>query len=84
MKRKLTKIVKKRRLNYKPTMGLTLSTGERVSVNTIKHYADIKVRTQLELKKMSRVVHKTMREMFPGIALIQDMCEAMGGWGFYF
>lgn len=84
-KRKLTKIVKKRRLNYKPTIGLTLKSGNRVSVNAEEYYAAIKAEQKRRVEEeMHKVAHQLIREMLPGVALIEDMCSELGAWGCYF
>ena len=84
-KRKLTKIVKKRRLNYKPTIGLTLKSGERVSVNAVEYYAAVKAEEKRQAEaEMHRVAHKLIREMLPGVAVLEDWLAANGAWGCYF
>jgi len=83
-KRKLTKIVKKRRLNYKPTIGITLDNGKRVSVNSVVYWDIIRKEEEAKAEaEMYSVAHKLIREMFPSIALIEDMCASMGAWGYF-
>ena len=84
-KRKLTKIVKRRRKNYKPTIGLTLENGRRISVNAVLYYEAIRKEQERRAEEeMHRIAHKLIREMLPGVALIEDMCAAAGAWGYYF
>lgn len=83
--RKLTKIIKKRRKNYKPTIGITLKNGRRVSVNAEEYYAAIRAEEKRQAEaEMHRVAHKLIREMLPGVAVIEDWLAANGAWGYYF
>ena len=84
-KRNLTKITKKRRLNYKPTIGLTLENDRRISVNAVEYYAMIRAEERAKAEaEMHRIAHQLIRQVMPGIALIEDMCAATGAWGYYF
>ena len=84
-KRKLTKIVKKRRLNYKPTIGITLDNGKRVSVNSVVYWDIIRKEEAAKAEaEMHRVAHKLIREMLPGVAVLEDWLAANGAWGYYF
>lgn len=84
-KTKLTKIIKKRRLNYKPTIGIILKDGTKVSVNAVEYYNMVRAEEKAKVEKeLHERLHQLMRQVMPGIALIEDMCAAAGAWGYYF
>ena len=46
--RKLSKIINKRRLNYKPTIGLEFESGKRISVRLAEYLAYLKYKADQE------------------------------------
>lgn len=74
--RKLTKIINKRRKNYKPVTGVVDTDGRKALVNTehIKaHEAAMKrEKARREEMEVRREIHQIMRQIMPGLAVIED------------
>lgn len=74
--RKLTKIINKRRKNYKPTIGIN-----NKSVNADVYYINKKkLEKEREERKMRKIFNDFMRENFPEIFELQEL---IGGMGMY-
>ena len=74
--RKLTKIINKRRKNYKPTLGIN-----NKSVNADVYYINKKkLEKEREERKMRKIFNDFMRENFPEIFELQEL---IGGMGMY-
>ena len=81
-KRKLTKVIRKRRLKYKPTIGITLKSGERLSVNAVEYRIAVEKEEKAKADaEMRRIAYKVIRDVCPGMAFIKDM---LGAWSYYF
>ena len=51
--KKLTKIIKHKHKNYKPTIGLTDDFGKKFSVNSVEYYITLKkLRAEREARKL--------------------------------
>jgi hypothetical protein len=81
--RKLTKIIKKRRKNYKPTTGVVNQWGIRESVNTeIIKAQRAEARRQIlreEKRKLRAEFYRIVRETFPGFAALEDAAISVFG-----
>ena len=81
--RKLTKIIKKRRKNYKPTTGIINKNGIRESINTeyIRAARAEQRRQQLreEKRKLHAEIHQIVRETLPGFAALEDAAISVFG-----
>lgn len=83
-KRKLTKIVKKRRKNYKPTIGITLDNGKRVSVNSVVYWDIIrKEEAERAEAELHQKMHTLIREALPELAALEDYLRDMGSWMYF-
>jgi len=75
--RKLTKIINKRRKNYKPTIGIN-----NKSINADVYYINKKkIEKEREEQEKRRIFNDFMREKFPEIFELQEL---IGGMGMYF
>ena len=81
--RKLTKIIKKRRKNYKPTTGIVNKNSIRESINTeyIRAARAEQRRQQLreEKRKLHAEIHQIVRETIPGFAALEDAAISVFG-----
>lgn len=81
--RKLTKVIKKRRKNYKPTTGVVNQWGIRESVNTeIIKAQRAEARRQIlheEKRKLRAEIHRIVRETLPGFAALEDAAISVLG-----
>lgn len=74
--RKLTKIINKRRKNYKPTIGIN-----NKSINADVYYINKKkIEKERAEREKRRLIHDFMRENFPAIFELQEL---IGGMGMY-
>lgn len=60
--RKLTKVIKRRRKNYKPTIGLILEDGSRVSVNAEVYYIFKRKQAEAEAHRQAKQFFKDFLE----------------------
>lgn len=75
--RKLTKIINKRRKNYKPTIGI-----DNKSINADVYYINKKkIEKECEKRKIRKMFNDFMREEFPALF---ELTELIGGMGMYF
>ena len=81
--KKLTKIIKKRIKNYKPTTGIVNKNGIRESINTeyIRAARAEQRRQQLreEKRKLHAEIHQIVRETLPGFAALEDAAISIFG-----
>lgn len=79
--RKLTKAIKKRRKNYKATIGLTSEDGTRhMCVNATVYYIEKEKEAKLEAERCARqLVRKFIREQMPTLAAVMDYFGMAGG-----
>ena len=81
--RKLTKIIKKRRKNYKPTAGIVNKNGIRESINTeyIRAARAEQRRQKLreEKRRLHAEIHQIVRETLTGFAALEDSAISVFG-----
>lgn len=84
MNRKLTKEIKRRRKNYKPTIGIILENGKRASVNAVIYFDMLRKQEEAELEaEIYQELHNIIREHAPGLAALEDYLGSMGSWMYY-
>lgn len=78
--RKLTKIVNRRRKNYKPTIGLTSKDGRyHKTVNATVYYIKLEKKIEAEAKRETRkFLENFLREKVPSLAAVMDYFGGMG------
>lgn len=87
--RKLTKIINKRRKNYKPVTGVVDTDGRKALINTehIKaHEAAVRrekaYRAEMEVR---HEIHQIIRQLIPSLGVLEDaIAEMNGGFNPYF
>ena len=83
--RKLTKIINKRRKNYKATVGLVNEYGKRCSVNGVLFYmmlrAEEKDRAEREARKF---MMKFVQEACPNLVTFMNILGSMTNWSSYY
>ena len=82
--RKLTKIIKKRRLNYKPTIGITVEDGWRSSVNSVV-YKDVITKREIAKQEaeMHAYAHKLIKEFFPETLELLGIASNLESWMYF-
>lgn len=82
--RKLTKIIKKRRKNYKPTTGIVNKNGIRESINTeiikAKKAELRRLKLREEKRKLRSELHQLIRAVVPGVAALEDAASSIFGF----
>ena len=82
--RNLTKSLRKRRLNYKPTIGITLDNGKRVSVNSVVYWDIIrKEETAKQEAEMRALAHKLIQKFFPETLELLGITSGMDSWMYF-
>lgn len=84
MNRKLTKEIKRRRKNYKPTIGIILENGKRASVNAVIYFDMLRKQREAELEaEIYQEMHSLIRKHLPGLAALEDHLISIGSWMYY-
>lgn len=82
--RKLTKKIKRMHKDYKPTIGISLPSGIRMSVNAVEYRIAIETREKEEAEReFKRLAHQAIREICPGFAALEDALSSLGSWTYF-
>jgi len=82
--KKLTKIIKKRNKNYKPTIGLQTEAGRRISFNAELFYIEKALQEKLEAERYAKkFVRDFIKEKMPEFDKFINMLEGFGSFMYY-